>query len=136
MLTGGITPATDEGLLLHKVREPARTVDMVPAITTQSLISIGKFADAKYITIFDKEEVNIYDANNTEVTVSRGAILKGYRDHETGLWRIPLVPNVKNTNTDTVLVSKQPIKYLPDRPPPLKAIHNVFELTTKPEIIR
>ena len=128
MPNGGITPATDEGLLYHKVREPARTVDIVPAITTQSLLSMGKFADANYISIFDKEEVNIYDANDTEIVVSRGAILKGWRDHSTGLWRIPLKPIINNNNTDTVLVSKPPTELLPNRPPPLEAIHNVFEL--------
>ena len=41
MPTGAITPATDEGLLLHAVRESARTVDIVPAITAQSLLSMG-----------------------------------------------------------------------------------------------
>ena len=114
MPTGETTPATDEGLLIHNVREPARTLDIVPDLTTQSLISVGKFADANYFTIFDGEEVNIYDANNTKVTVSRNAILRGYRDHESGLWRIPLVKKVTNNNTDTILVSKQPSEFLPN----------------------
>ena len=65
MPNGKTTPATAQGLLHHKVREPARTIDVVPAVCTQSLISMSKFADADYFAIFDKDEVNIYDANNT-----------------------------------------------------------------------
>ena len=40
---------------------------MVPGIQNSPL-SMRKFADAKYITIFDKDEVNIYDATNTTIT--------------------------------------------------------------------
>jgi hypothetical protein len=39
------------------------------------LLSTGQFAAANYITIFDKEEVNIYDANDTIIAVIRGTIL-------------------------------------------------------------
>jgi hypothetical protein len=47
----------------------------MPGITDNLLLSTGKFAAANFITIFDKEEVNIYDAYNTIITVARGAIL-------------------------------------------------------------
>ncbi len=63
-----------------KVQEPARELLITPGITKNSLLSTGKFAAANYITIFDKEEVNIYDANNTIITVTRGAILRGWWD--------------------------------------------------------
>jgi hypothetical protein len=82
----------------------------------------------------------VYDVNDVIITVMRGAILRGWRD-ENVLWRIPLLPtvhrdNVKNVNTDTVLVNKPPTEYLADRPPPSEAIHNVYELKTQPELIR
>jgi hypothetical protein len=48
---------------------------ITPGITKNSLLITGKFAATNYITIFDKEEVNIYDANNTIIAVTRGAIL-------------------------------------------------------------
>jgi hypothetical protein len=69
------------------------------------LLSTSKFADANYITIFDKEAVNIYDANDTTITVTRGAILRGFKCSMTGVWRIPLVDLVRNNNTDTVIVT-------------------------------
>jgi hypothetical protein len=42
-----------------------------PGITQNLLLSTGKFAAANYITIFDKEEVNIYDAKDTIIAVTR-----------------------------------------------------------------
>ena len=41
---------------------------MVPKIVDKSLQSTGKFANAKYVSIFDKYKVNIYDSNNTLIT--------------------------------------------------------------------
>jgi hypothetical protein len=45
-------------------------VHIVPGIERDSLLSIPKFADANYVAIFDKDEVNIYDANKTTIFVS------------------------------------------------------------------
>ena len=39
---GHPTPAITIAKLEHQVREPARTVDMVPALANQSLLSGGK----------------------------------------------------------------------------------------------
>jgi len=61
--------------LVHNVRQPAKEVHIVPSIETHSLLSTAKFAKAGYITVFDNEEVNIYDVQNTTLIVSRGAIL-------------------------------------------------------------
>jgi hypothetical protein len=43
---------------------------------------------------------------------------------------------VNNVNTETVLVNKPPTEFLPQRPPPIEAIANVYELKTQPEIVR
>ena len=99
-------------------------------------MSTNEFAAANYITIFDNEEVNIYDANDTIIAVTRGAILRGWKCKITGLWRIPLVDIVRNNNTDTVIVNRPPTEFLPSRPPPIDAIHNVYELKTQPELVR
>jgi hypothetical protein len=56
--------------LHHTVRPPANKVHMVPSIKTNSLLSTAKFAQAGYITVFDNEEVNIYNASNTKVNVT------------------------------------------------------------------
>ncbi len=68
------------------------------------LLSTGKYADANYITVFYKDTVNIYGANDTIITVTRDAILRGWRD-KSNKWRIPLVEVVRNLNTDTIIVN-------------------------------
>ena len=128
MPNGAVEPATYMDELHHDVCHPAKDIHIVPGIECDSLLSIAKFADANYIAIFDKDELNIYDANKTKVTISRGAILRGWRCKETKLWRIPLVPHVSNNNTDTVLCDRPPTEFLPQRPPPTDAVFNVYEL--------
>jgi len=88
-----------------------------------------------YITVFDKEEVNIYDARDTTLKVSWGAILRGWFDKTTNLWRIPLIPVVLNNKTDTVLVNKPSTEFLPDRTLVIEAIHNVYGLKTQPDLV-
>ena len=77
MPNGKVEEASNMDELQHDVRHPAKDVHIVPGIKCDSLLSIPKFADANYVTIFDKDEVNIYDANKTTIVVSRGAILRG-----------------------------------------------------------
>jgi hypothetical protein len=110
-------------------------VHIVPGIERDSLLSIPKFADANYVAIFNKDKVNIYDAKKTTIIVSSGTILQGWQCKQTNLWQGPLIKNVQNNNTDTVLCDRFPTEFLPDRPLPSKAIHNVYELKTQPELV-
>ena len=118
------------------MRTPANELHITPGVSQNSLLSTVKYADANYITVFDKDEVNIYDANDTVVTVSKGAILRGWRDTNCNLWRIPLVNMVRNLNTDTVLTKRPPSEFLQNRPDPTEAVHSVYELKTQPELVR
>ena len=86
--------------LTHNVRKPAKDVHIVPSIESNSLLSTAKFAKAGYITVFDNEEVNIYDAHDTKLIVLLGAILRGWFDKTHNMWQIPLIPVVLNNNTD------------------------------------
>ena len=61
------------------VRVTAKTVDMVPQLQHNSLISGGKFADANYITVLTPKEVLIHDGKDTHMSVTKGPILKGWR---------------------------------------------------------
>jgi hypothetical protein len=117
MPKGTIEEATDVNKLHHDLRHPAKDIHIVPGIKCNSLLSIPKLANTNYISVFDKNKINIYDANNTKVTVSCSAILYGWRCKETNLWRIPLLPIVLNNNTDTVLCIRPPAEFLPERPP-------------------
>ncbi len=134
---GALESAHEISHLATAVRSPARDIHITPGVNETSLISTVKFAEAGYITIFDRDEVNIYDERDTVIKVSRAAILRGWREPGTNdLWRIPLVPVVRNNNTDTIIVKRPPSEYLPNRPAPTEAIHNVYELKTQPELIR
>jgi len=82
---GTRTPASEIQQLHHNVHQPAKDVHIVTTIDKNSLLSIPKFAAAGYITVFDGEEVNIYDAYNTKVIVTREAILRGWFDNTANL---------------------------------------------------
>jgi hypothetical protein len=135
MPNGTVEAATDMDKLHHNVRHPAKDIDIVPGIKRNLLLSMAKFADAIYIATFDKDELNIYNANNTEVTVSRSAILCRWRCADTNLLRLPLVPHVTNNNTETILGNRPPTEFLPQRPPPSDAIYNIYELKTQPKLV-
>ena len=50
---GHITPGSTMAKLHHPVQEPARTVEIVPALSEQSLLRGNKFAKAGYVSICD-----------------------------------------------------------------------------------
>jgi len=100
-------------------------------------MSTAKFSDAGYTTIFEGDQVNIYDQHDTVITVSRAAIIRGWREPGTNdLFRIPLVPVIRNNNTETILVKRPPSEYQPAWPPPQEAVFNVYELKTQPDLVR
>ena len=86
---GGTIAAANKKKLTFKVQEGSKDVHMIPGIHN-NLFSTNQFAKAKYITIFDKEEVNIYNATNIETNTTKGDVLGGCCLPEEGLWRIPL----------------------------------------------
>ena len=88
--------------LHHPVQEPARTVDMIPALADQYLISGSKFSDAGYISIYNGEEVIIYDGRTSHILVSETSFLRLWKCPCTKLWRVPLQTCVTNLNTHTL----------------------------------
>ncbi len=75
MPNGQVEEANNMDELQHNVRHTTKDIHIVPGIKHDSLLSIPKFVNANYIAIFDKDKVNIYDANKTSIVVSHGAIL-------------------------------------------------------------
>ena len=143
--TGQKVRATETATMEHELREPARTFDMVPDITLDPLASTSKMCDAGYFSVFDEEEVRIYDAQTTKITTSKPPVLKGWRDKVSTLWRIPLIkqalapdfgqrtnpmPGARPTSWDI----KKP--HSPFPPTPNETISNVYQHKTKPEVIR
>ncbi len=78
MPNGKLEEASNTDELHNDIRHPTKDVHIVPGIERDSLLSIPKFVDANYVAIFDKDEVNIYNANKTIITVSRSATLRGW----------------------------------------------------------
>ena len=146
-------PGSNVAKLHHDVREPARTVDMVPSLTNNSLLSGGKFAQAGYVAVCDDKEVNLYDMRTVKIGISEEAVLKGWRYPRANLWRIPLVKcKITNENTETLLLNKhsqpQSNRYvLPTTvkmrerinmviASPTDTISNVYELTSMERAVR
>ncbi len=62
MPSGEIVQATEMAEYPFKVRAPTNELHITPGISQDSLLSTSKCADANYVTVYDKETVNIYDA--------------------------------------------------------------------------
>ena len=75
---------------------------MVAGVVLDLLTSASKFSDAGYFTIFNKEEVNIYNAATTNVTTSKPPILKWWCDSVSTLWLILLVKRSPGPNVGQV----------------------------------
>ena len=58
---GATEEAREIGKLATNVHTLGRDVHITPSITKTSLMSTAKFANAGYTTIFDGDQVNIYD---------------------------------------------------------------------------
>ncbi len=129
-----VIPATEIAKYPFNVRSPANKLHITPGVSQHSLLNTGKFANANYMMV-DKEMVNIYDANDTIFTVSKGAILCGFCNLVLNFYQIPLVDMVRNNNTDTIIDNRPPTEFLPDQPPPNEAVHNICELKTQPELV-
>ncbi len=77
-LPNGATAATITINKLHlNVRAPGRSVNIVPALVENSLLSTNKFVEAGYTVIYNAKEVNFYNARTTKIVVSEAGILKG-----------------------------------------------------------
>ena len=70
MTDGQKAAVSNVAKLYHNVRKPTNTVDVVPALADNSLLSGGKFSDAGYVSVCDGSKVNLYDGQSVKITVS------------------------------------------------------------------
>ncbi len=96
--------ATTINKLYLNVRKPARSVNIVPALEENSLLSTNKIVEAGYAVIYDAKEVNFYNPRTIKIVVSEGEILKEWRCPRAKLWRVPITKVVTNKNMDTLLL--------------------------------
>ena len=76
MALGNVAPRYDVVNLNLPLREAATEAHTVLGITN-NLLSINKLSDENYISVLDRDKLSIYDTNNTQITVSRFAMLEG-----------------------------------------------------------
>ena len=50
---------------------------MVPSLSGASILSTRKFAYAGYVTLYDGDEVNVYDGRTTKIEAREAAFLQG-----------------------------------------------------------
>ncbi len=105
---------------MTQLRTPARQTHILPALSPNSLLSVGTFADHGYVTIFHEGQkgVTIHDHNDITITSKRPAILQGCRD-QNRLWRVHLA---------------EPTSIL--RHPAEHCINNVYDLPSTAHSIR
>ena len=97
-------PASDVCKLEHNLQDTSKTVGMFPGLVNVSLLSTSKLASAGCMKVYDRKEVNVYDGSTTKIIVSEEAVLKGWLCPQSTLWITPLTSQVKNLNTDTLLL--------------------------------
>ena len=69
----------------------------------------------------------VHNGGDITIKLTREAVLQGWRDIESGLWRVPLKQEITNDKTDTVLLNM---------PSPIKSISNVYDLPSVETQIR
>jgi hypothetical protein len=70
--------ATTVNKLHHKICEPEHSIHVVPKVQ-HSLLSTSNLVEAGYIAIYNKQEVNFYNATTTKIVVSEEAVLTGWQ---------------------------------------------------------
>ena len=115
---------------------------MVPDLVQHTLLSARNFSDTDYISIYNGNEVSIYDERTAKIRISEAEVLKGWWCPVKKLWRIPLKDSIANPNTDTLLLnswdvqkSRNPLYSVPTSK---TTVHHVQTLMTKhtPEAIK
>jgi hypothetical protein len=118
----------------------ARIADVLPGLRPNSLVSVGKLADANYTTIFHPQGIGVTVHNDTlRMNLLSKPVLHGWRDAN-GLWQLSNdEKNATHTTKSTMEVAanvytlpsiKQAIRYLhaaagfPTRDTWVKAITN------------
>ena len=117
---GSTKQATHTAIIpFELLSDDARKADVLPGLRPNSLISVGKLADADYTTIFHPrgEGVTVHEKNTVRVQLLREPALQGWRDAN-GLWQL---------SRD----NEKPIIH-----PRSEVAANVYSLPSIPQIIR
>ena len=96
-----------------------------------SLLSVNKFAEANYLTVFTPDGLKIFDEDKTKLSSTEEPILQGCWDPTTGLWRILMHSaqhSPDNLMPNTINMGHMRRQYA--------MMNNVYELPCTRQIIR
>ncbi len=85
-----------------ELSQQARKADVLPGLRPNTLISVGKLADADYTTIFHPqgEGVTVHKKGSVKITQWQKPVLQGWRD-ASGLWRLSQKEEQKKSSMQT-----------------------------------
>jgi hypothetical protein len=130
MATGEKARASTIAKLKRNLRGVAGFGDKVPDLQNNSLVSTSKLADENYSTLFTPTEVLVFDGK-VDIDPKRMPVWKGWRCKETGLWRVPLIEQVTNVNTQTRLLTEEEMRQSVE-----EGALSVYNLPSKAEAVR
>lgn len=105
-------------------------------MSNDTLLSVGKFADAGYITILNESKVNNFDGKQVRINVIVEAIIHKWKDTATGLYQISLKEKVENMNRDTILLDEKKSQQIRSEiSNQIEAINHVYKLTSTAKAI-
>jgi hypothetical protein len=128
---GSAIQATHTALLpFESLSAKARRADVLPGLRPNSLVSVGKLADADYTTIFHPrgEGVTVHKKNTFQLKLHRKPILQGWRDAN-GLWRL------SNQRSQPSEAKSEPIKQVVSTDKK-ETVANVYSLPSMSKTIR
>jgi hypothetical protein len=95
---GATAAATMIHKLHHNLREPARSINIVPCLVGNSLLSTVKMVEAGYTAIYDDKEVNFYDTLTTKSRYWQMQSSKGGNAHRPNSGVFPLFTTTEMKN--------------------------------------
>ena len=135
---GSTIQATHTTILpFESLSDEARKADVLPGLRPNSLVSVGKLADADYTTIFHPRGrgVTVHKKNTFRVQLWRKPVLQGWRDAN-GLWRL----SRDETKPIRASRSKQEVAAsvysLPSMPQTIRYLHAAAGFPTKDSWIK
>ena len=105
-------------------------MEIVPRLMQNSLLSIKKFAEVNYLTVFTPKEVQILGRDRTTIENTMEPILQKWKDLQTGLWSIPILPEQNKEHS-------KPQEEATELNPPNQdqMVNNVYEFPSMKQII-
>jgi hypothetical protein len=133
---GTTKQATHTATLPFKsLSDKARRADVLPGLWPNSLVSVGKLADADYTTIFHPqgEGVAVHEKNTIQVKLLSKPVLQGWWDAN-GLWRLSRDDETPITHTSNEVAAN--VYSLPLMPQTIRYLHAAAGFPTKDSWIK